>query len=308
MRFGKVPLNKYVKRLLWRAFPRSPVTNRLFALSFFQRHHHRFPRNPRSPKATFEDYVFRRMGGPWTPFHEMCVDKEFAKRMACTMSPTLKTARTAAVMAVEPRTTLEDVGRFLYPFLGKPFVAKPTHTSGGIVFLERPPAEVAKQTLQLFGFARQNYFFSQFEAQYERLARKVLVEESLGREVPHDYRFYSARGKVFFCQFDQGRFGDHRQALFTVPDHRHIPIPDQFPLPNPLPESPPHWEEMLQIASDLSKPFDFVRVDLYDIPEGVYFSEFTFTPNASVLPFMDPVFSRKLLEDVLQAQAEGASA
>jgi hypothetical protein len=173
--------------------------------------------------------------------------------------------------------------------------------------MDQPAAAVASQTSNLFRYAKQNYFFFGFEAQYLHLPPKILVEESLGGPPPSDFRFYSSRGKVFFCQFDQGRFTDHRQALFTVPDHRHIPIRDQVPLPDPLPEGSPHWDEMLQIASDLSKPFDFVRVDLYDLPDGVYFSEFTFTPNASALPFSDPAFSRKLLEDVLQVSFQGAA-
>lgn len=300
-------MNKYFKRFLWHALPRSPFTNGLFASAFFRKHHHRSPRNPASHNATFEDYIFFHMIRPWTSFHEKCVDKEYAKNIACTLAPALKAARTAAIFQVRSKTTLEEVGKFLYPFLGKPFVAKTTHTSGGIVFLDQPTASVARQTLSLFRFARQNYFFNQFEAQYMNLPRKILVEESLGGQPPSDFRFYSSRGKVLFCQFDQGRFTDHRQALFTVPDHRHIPIRDQFPLPDPLPEKSPHWDQMLEIASELSKPFDFVRVDLYDIPDGVYFSEFTLTPNASVLPFSDPAFSRKLLEDVLQASSQGAA-
>jgi hypothetical protein len=234
------------------------------------------------------------------------VDKEQAKAIACNLAPGLKAASTVALLPINPQTTLEEVGKFLYPYLGKPFVAKPTHTSGGIVFLNQPLNKVLPQTLTLFQFAKQNYFFTQFEEQYRLLPWKILVEESLGAESPSDFRFYSSRGKVLFCQFDQGRFSDHRQALFTVPDHQHIPIRDQYLLPDPLPEKPAHWDEMLRIASDLSKPFDFVRVDLYDLPDGVYFGEFTFTPNASAFPFMDPVFSRKLLEDVLRT-SQGVS-
>lgn len=301
-------MNQSLKKILWSALPRSPWVNTLFALSYFRKHHHRFPRNPSSPKATFEDYVFYRMVRPWTPLHESCVDKERAKRIACDMAPGLKAAPTAALLPINSQTTLEEVGKFIYPYLGKPFVAKPTHTSGGIVFLDQPVDKILPQILTLFRSAKQNYFFIQFEEQYRRLPWKILVEGSLGTEPPSDFRFYSSRGRVLFCQFDQGRFGDHRQALFTVPGHRHIPIQDQYLLPEPLPERPAHWEEMIRIASDLSKPFDFVRVDLYDLPSGVYFSEFTFTPNASAFPFMDPVFSRKLLEDVLQSTAQGVPA
>ena len=251
------------------------------------------------------------MTGPFTAYEQSCVDKEQAKKLAVELSPGLKTTATAAVMPLGPETTLEEVGKFLYPYVGQKKVAKPTHASGGIVFLGSGDLQaIVRQTFVLYQLARRNYFFTEYETQYLKLAPKILVEESLpsaagegGYQSPSDFRFYAARGQVLFCQYDQGRFFDHRQALFTVPDHRHLPIRDVFPLPEPLPERPEHWEQMLKTASDLSKPFDFVRVDLYDLPDGVYFSEFTFTPNATFFPFRDPAFSRKLLEDVLNAKA-----
>jgi hypothetical protein len=286
---------------------------KLLALPKFIKKHKRRPRNPVSSRATFEDYVFRRMTGPFSAFEESCVDKEQAKSSATALSPGLLTAPTLSILPLAPETTLDQVGVFLYPFLGKNLVAKPTHSSGGIVFLGIPDLKaVVQQTFVMFQLARQNFFFNEYEAQYLRLSPKIIVEEclpstvssgknSLGYHPPPDFRFYSSRGKVLFCQYDEGRFTDHRQALFTVPEHRHIPIADLFPLPDPLPEKPTHWDEMLRRASELSKPFDFVRVDLYDLPEGVYFSEFTFTPNATLFPFRDESFSRKLLEDVLRA-------
>jgi hypothetical protein len=295
-------LKKKILPVLWRFMPRSSVTNRFFALSWFLKRHGRFPRHPDSSKAILEDYVFWRMGGPWTPFHESCVDKEQAKRVAIALSPKINVVRTVAVLKLTNQTTLEEVGRFLYPFVGKNLVAKPTHTSGGIVFLnEEDPRNVLKRAVGMYELARENFFFQHYEAQYRRLPFKILVEESLGSVPPSDFRFHCARGKVIFCQFDSGRFGDHRQALFTVPDFKPIPIQDVFALPKPLPGKPAHWAAMLEAASELSRPFDFVRVDLYDLPEGVFFSEFTFTPNASAFPFSDSAFTRWALEEVLKA-------
>jgi hypothetical protein len=310
-------LKKWAQKVLeWLALRRQFWAIRLLALPKFIKKHNRWPRNPGSSRATFEDYVFRRMTGPFTAFEETCVDKEQAKSSATALSPGLLTAKTVSVMPLAPDSTLEQVGKFIYPFIGKAFVAKPTHTSGGIVFLGSGDLKaIVQQTFVMYQFARQNFFFNEYEVQYMGLKPKIIVEESLssgnepgktglGHHPPPDFRFYAAKGRVLFCQYDEGRFADHRQALFTVPEHRHIPIPDAFPLPNPLPEKPAHWEEMLQRASDLSKPFDFVRVDLYDLPDGVYFSEFTFTPNATLFPFRDPAFSRKLLEDVLNATSK----
>ncbi len=287
-------------------------TIKLLAIPKFIQKHNRWPRKPASRRATFEDYVFNRMTGPFTPFERTCVDKETAKQVAVSLSPGVKTARTISVLAIEPTTTLDQLGRFLYPFIGKNLVAKPSHASGGTVFLGSGDINsIVQQTGVLFQLAGSNYFFREYEAQYLGLTPKVIIEECLPAEVlsepkgggfqpPPDFRFYSSRGKVLFCQYDEGRFADHRQALFTVPEHEPIPIPNIHKMPDPLPNKPSHWDEMLQRASELSKPFDFVRVDLYDLPDGVYFSEFTFTPNASLFPFREEAFSRKLLADVLK--------
>ena len=50
---------------------------------------------------------------------------------------------------------------------------------------------------------------------------------------------------------------------------------------------PANWDEMVKIAEDLASPFPFVRVDLYNINERIYFSELTFTPAKGTLKFDD---------------------
>jgi len=45
-------------------------------------------------------------------------------------------------------------------------------------------------------------------------------------------------------------------------------------------EKPKQLEQMLEAARQLSKPFEFVRIDLYlGKDDKIYFNEFTFTPN-----------------------------
>ena len=46
------------------------------------------------------------------------------------------------------------------------------------------------------------------------------------------------------------------------------------------PERPRYLEEMLQAATLLGRDFDFVRVDLYDLPEHPRFGEMTFYPGS----------------------------
>ena len=51
---------------------------------------------------------------------------------------------------------------------------------------------------------------------------------------------------------------------------------------------------MLEIARKLSKPFPFVRVDLYQIKDKVYFGELTFYPWSGYVNFYPEEFDYKL--------------
>ena len=48
---------------------------------------------------------------------------------------------------------------------------------------------------------------------------------------------------------------------------------------------PEFFEEMLDVAKNLSKDFLFVRVDFFLANHRFYFAEFTFTPGAGMMPF-----------------------
>jgi hypothetical protein len=47
---------------------------------------------------------------------------------------------------------------------------------------------------------------------------------------------------------------------------------------------PPHWDEMIEYAERMGKDYgDFLRVDMYITPRGVFFGEFTLYPGSGRL-------------------------
>jgi hypothetical protein len=54
-------------------------------------------------------------------------------------------------------------------------------------------------------------------------------------------------------------------------------------------EKPDCFSEMIELCKILSKQFEFVRIDLYLGIDGIYFGEFTFTPNAGIKKMSDYV-------------------
>ena len=50
-------------------------------------------------------------------------------------------------------------------------------------------------------------------------------------------------------------------------------------------DPPAHIATMIEYAEAMGKGFDFIRVDLYDTPDKIYFGELTPTPGAGMTPF-----------------------
>src|SRR5207237_7372625 len=60
------------------------------------------------------------------------------------------------------------------PYLGRHFVAKPTHGSAATEFLDARP-----DLTKLYRAGRYNYFYSFRESQYAPLERKIIIEENI---------------------------------------------------------------------------------------------------------------------------------
>lgn len=59
-------------------------------------------------------------------------------------------------------------------------------------------------------------------------------------------------------------------------------------------ERPVHFEQMMQIAKQLSKDFPFVRVDFFDNDDNLMVAELTFNPSGGFTPFYPKEFNKKL--------------
>lgn len=133
--------------------------------------------------------------------------------------------------------------------------------------------------------AAADYFHFYRESQYHGLPRRIVVEQRLGdgERGPVEYKFHCAWGRPIGVQIDDGRYGAQHLRTFVLVDG-FVWLPgdyetDAFELP---PRRPDCWDAMLAAAAQLSAPFDYVRIDLFDAPGGPYFSEWTFTPNGGI--------------------------
>ena len=122
---------------------------------------------------------------------------------------------------------------------------------------------------------------------YGHVPRRVLVEELLiGADggVPDDYKFFVFHGVCRWVEVDRGRF-EHRTQDFFTADWQHVPLSGGHPWSDPPPAPPARLAEMLEVAERLGRGTDFVRVDLYALPDRVVFGELTSFPAGGDSPF-----------------------
>lgn len=123
------------------------------------------------------------------------------------------------------------------------------------------------------------------EPHYRAIEPKVFCEELIDtgtEDWPTDYKFTCINGEIcdVFVATDR-RISTHYITLDL--DWNTLPTTKKEYLPHHKPEKPKHLDKMVEIAKILSKDFKFVRVDLYEHNDHVYFSELTFYPWGALM-------------------------
>ncbi|HBL5393618.1 TPA: hypothetical protein LR347_004745 [Enterobacter hormaechei] len=139
-----------------------------------------------------------------------------------------------------------------------------------------------------------DYYKKGREWVYKDTPRLLVVEEFLqfSNDVPPDFKFFCLNGKVNFIQVDLDRFNGHSRNIYT-PDFELLDVEYHFPKGYDL-EPPIMLSKAIKVAEELSKEFDFIRVDLYLLDDGVYFGELTNFPGNCLESFSDYSFDLKM--------------
>lgn len=167
------------------------------------------------------------------------------------------------------------------------FVIKSAHDSNSALIIEHKKdtsPELLNQWITLK--SRCSYGVDTAEWNYWGIEKRFLIEEHLtgGANPATDYKFHCVDGFVVFTQVISGRgrntsefVCDATGQAMELTEHpifqtdAHCVLPENF-------------LEMVSIAGELSKPFKYVRVDLYSERNRIWFGEFTFFPLASITP------------------------
>ena len=156
-----------------------------------------------------------------------------------------------------------------------------------------------RRTIRYFNRKLRKKYSRKFgEAHYDHSKPRIVIEELLSDEgqLPWNYDFFCYNGSKGF---------DFAICL-TSPDGLHKGQYDRdwnLLEGNLSPEMaaahvrPANWERMVDIARELSRGIDFVRVDLYGIGDRIFFGEMTFTPGEGFGVIQNPI--RKKMRDTM---------
>jgi len=178
------------------------------------------------------------------------------------------------------------------------FILKAGHASGwNCIVADKELEQSEALNTKITGWLQTEFFDVGREWMYKDSPRAVLCEELLidndGR-IPRDYKFFCFHGEPRFIQVDYARFDGHTRTLYDM-NWRKIPCSLEYPIgPDESGRPPVKFSEMIEVARKLSKPFPFVRVDLYSAKEKIWFGELTFCPGKGCERFTPRHYDREL--------------
>lgn len=145
--------------------------------------------------------------------------------------------------------------------------------------------------------------YSITEPHYKYIEPVIYAEEFIDDkrgQVPVDYKFMVSRGEVINLLVCSER---DTGVKFSVYDTNWNNVNDsvykQYLSMKDI-AKPKNLNRMINIAQTLGADFDFVRVDLYDTEQAVFFSELTFTPAGGYIGY----YTNSLLKGMYKSIAK----
>ena len=106
-----------------------------------------------------------------------------------------------------------------------------------------------------------------------------------------EYKLFCFKGKVGFIQHNKQIGGKRYDNIF---DSSWSILPVKYGYCGFAGDAKPeNGDELIAVAEKLATPFDFVRVDLYNVDGRIVFSELTFHSGGGLIPFRRKEYDRK---------------
>lgn len=277
-------INPYddIKAAIWETMP-----DRLAIALQYRKRHRRFP-NLRNPRTLTEKVQYRKLYDR-DPRLPIWADKVKVKPIIAGIIgeehiiPTLWHGKVLDVEAVSQ--------------LPRPFVIKSNSACEANIFIhEGDEVDWIKVAYQTREWMHESYGTRMREWLYSAIDRQILVEPMIGdgHAPPVDYKFFIFHGEIHAVHVDIGRFTGGRVRAILDSEWNRLPVKCYHPNAPFDVARPPWFNAMKDIAEQIGRHFDFVRVDLYNVDGKIFFGEATFYPASGYLPYEPASFDAHL--------------
>lgn len=188
------------------------------------------------------------------------------------------------------------------------FVLKTTHGGGNtgvVVCKDKSNLDVKRTKKKLYNSLKQDIYRSLREWPYKNVNRRILAETFIGDDFNtdlEDYKFFCFSGIAKYCQVISNR-STNKTIDFFDRNWIHQPFTG-------LSETAKHapnicrkiesYEKMLEIADKIASAVNspFIRVDLYNTNNKIYFGEITFYPASGLGKFSPTKWNEKIGQEL----------
>lgn len=170
------------------------------------------------------------------------------------------------------------------------FVLKCTHgCKMNVLCRDKGSLDIEATKRKLEAWIKVDYGAAYGEVHYSKMVPRIICEVFLDgskSELPSDYKVYCFSGKAhctLACTERQPN-GSAKYDFYDRAWRNKLSYGKSSLLSNRNISKPQSYDEMIDAAERLSKPFPFVRVDFYDIGGRAVIGEMTFTPAGCIDP------------------------
>lgn len=182
------------------------------------------------------------------------------------------------------------------------FVLKCNHDSASTVVIsdkkKLSPRRIKQLQNHFNNRLKHDFFYAGREYPYKGIKPKIIAEQLMRDDKNpksdiEDYKFFCFNGKPKIMFVVTDRTSDCRFDFFDM-NFNGLDIVNIHPHADKKIEKPKHFEELKKAASKLSEGMKFVRIDLYEINDKIYFGEYSFFHGGGFCLFYPLVWEKRL--------------
>ena len=179
--------------------------------------------------------------------------------------------------------------------LPKNCVIKSNNSWNKIIIIKNGKIKLIKPNISYKKWIKESIkpHITKYEKHYINIQPEIFVEEYLGDNIS-DYKFICFHGEIKFVSLVTNVLNNsHCKNNYDI-NFNLLAFTNGAPNCKNIHKYPKNFKKMVNIAKELSKPFEFVRIDLYDINDKIYFGEFTFVPSEGGSNIKPKIYDKQL--------------